>query len=142
MSGLELFAESVWIAEGPPVRAVGIPFPTRMVVVKLDGGGVWVNSPVSVAAPVRDDIEAIGPVRFLVAPTRLHVWRLEAWHTLYPDAELWRPPQIPGEFKRLPFAGILGDEPPGGWADDLDQLVFRGNLFVDDEGWRGNRTGD
>ena len=32
----------------------------------------------------------------------------------------------------MPFAGVLGDLPPKGWADDFDQLVFRGNLFVDE----------
>jgi hypothetical protein len=36
------------------------------------------------------------------------------------------------KFKHLPFAGILGEVPPHDWADDLDQLVFTGNCFVDE----------
>jgi hypothetical protein len=32
----------------------------------------------------------------------------------------------------MPFAGILGDTPPHVWAEDLDQLVFKGNLFIDE----------
>ena len=43
-------------------------------------------------------------------------------------AELWAPSEIPNKFKRLPFAGILGEVPP----HDLDQLVFTGNCFVDE----------
>jgi hypothetical protein len=62
----------------------------------------------------------------------MHVWRLEAWHKLFPAAELWAPPQIPNAFKWLPFAGILGDVPPIGWGDYFDQLIFRGNLFVEE----------
>jgi hypothetical protein len=127
---LQKFAERVAIIDGPPVRALGVPLPTRMIVVKLSDGSLWVNSPVSVPLEVRDRITASGPVRYLVAPTKLHVWRLEKWHSLFPHAELWAPPPIPNEFKRLPFAGFLGDAPPQGWAEDLDQLVFKGNVFV------------
>jgi Domain of unknown function (DUF4336) len=130
VSDLQKFAENVSIIDGPPVRAVGVPLPTRMIVVKLADGSSWVNSPVSVPLEVLDRIATAGPVRYLVAPTKLHVWRLEEWHARFPDAELWAPPQIPNEFKHLPFTGILGGTVPQGWADDLDQLVFKGNLFV------------
>ncbi len=132
MVWLQPFAENVWIVDGATVRAVGIPFPTRMIVVQLGDRSIWVNSPVSVPSDVLDRITGSGPVRYLVAPTKLHVWRLKSWHQLFPDAELWSPPQIPNEFKRLPFAGTLGDKPPAGWADDFDQLVFRGNCFVEE----------
>jgi hypothetical protein len=77
-------------------------------------------------------ISALGTVKYLVAPTRLHVWRLEEWHALFPDAELWGSPTIPRQFRHLPFTGILADDAPRGWSDDLDQLVFRGNLFIDE----------
>ncbi len=75
---------------------------------------------------------ALGPVKYLVAPTKMHAWRLVEWHALFPNAELWGPPQIPNAFKRMPFAGILGEAPPRGWANDLDQLVFKGNCFIDE----------
>jgi hypothetical protein len=132
MPDLEKFAENVSIIDGPPVRVIGIPLSTRMIVVKLAAGLLWVNSPVSVPLEVLDRIAASGPVRYLVAPTKLHVWRLEEWHALFPGAEFWRTPQIPNKFKCLPFAGILGDAPPHGWTDDLDQLIFKGNFFIDE----------
>lgn len=131
MNSLEPFAEDVWIANGLSVRAVGIPFPTRMIVVRL-GSPWWVNSPVPATRELLDGMTAECPVKFLVAPTKLHVWRLESWHKLFPHAELWAPPQVPRAFKRLPFAGVLGDVPPESWADDFDQLVFRGNLFLEE----------
>jgi Domain of unknown function (DUF4336) len=132
MVALEPFAEDVWIVDGPTVRAVGIPFSTRMIAVWLSSRSWWVNSPVSVPRELLDGMTIEGPVRFLVAPTKLHVWRLESWRALFPEAELWAPPQVPREFKGLPFAGVLGDAPPASWAKDFDQLVFRGNLFMDE----------
>ena len=52
--------------------------------------------------------------------------------TLFPAAELWAPRQKSNEFQRLPFIGILGDTPPPCWANDIDQLVFKGNPFIDE----------
>ena len=132
MLGLQTFAENISVVDGPPIRAVGVTFTTRMIIVKLADGTLWVNSPVSVPLDILDRIIALGPVRYLVAPTRMHVWRLEEWHALFPEAELWAPPQIPNKFKRLPFVGVLRDKPPRGWGDDLDQLVFKGNFFIDE----------
>lgn len=132
MSHLQAFAENVFLSDGPIVHAMGIPFPTRMIIVKLADHSLWVNSPVTTPPETVDRIKALGTVRYLVAPTKLHVWRLESWHMLFPDAELWAPPQIPNQFKRLPFSGVLEDAPPPEWANDLDQLVFRGNLFIEE----------
>jgi hypothetical protein len=130
MSELQQFAEGISIVDGAPVRMLGVPLPTRMILVKLADGSLWLNSPVSVAIQVLDRIKASGPVRYLVAPTKMHVWRLEEWHTLFPEAELWIPQDSQNESKRLPFACILGGLLSPGWANDLDELVFKGNLFL------------
>ena len=65
---------NVLIVDGPPVRAVGVTFTTRMIIVKLADGSLWVNPSVSVPPHILDRITASGPVRYLVAPTRMHVW--------------------------------------------------------------------
>jgi hypothetical protein len=141
MADLMAFAENVFVVDGPCVRVFGIPMPTRMIIVKLDDNSLWVNSPVSVSAETLDAIRALGTVRHLVAPTKLHVWRLSEWHALFPGAALWAPPQIPHQFKRVPFSGILHDEPPSVWRNDFDQLVFRGNLFIEEVYFRHKKSG-
>ena len=32
----------IWIAEGPSVPFFGVPYPTRMTLVRLSDGGLWV----------------------------------------------------------------------------------------------------
>ena len=64
---------------GPSVRFVFASLPTRMIVVKLGDGSLWINSPVAVSRETLDQIDVIGPGRYLVAPTALHIWRLEQW---------------------------------------------------------------
>jgi hypothetical protein len=79
-----------------------------------------------------DRIKALGPVRYLVAPTQLHLWRLEECQDLFPDTELWGPPKITKRFKQLLFAGVLRDAPPDCWAQDLDQTILKGNCFLEE----------
>lgn len=105
-----------------------------MTVVKLANGSLWVNSPVSVPFDTLKRITALGPVRYLVAATPRHVWRLEGWHTLFPEAQLWVPRTTPLTLKKghLPFTGILGDAPNPDWADDFDQLAFKGHPLIEE----------
>ena len=134
MTDLPAFAENVWIVDGPNVRDMGVMFTTRMAVVKLSDGSLWVNSPVSVPFDTLKRITELGPVKYLLAATPRHVWRLAAWHTLFPEAQLWAPRPTPFTLKkgRLPFTGILGDEPPQAWANDFDQLAFKGNPLIEE----------
>jgi hypothetical protein len=124
------FGPDIWLIDGPPVRAFGIWLPTRMVVVRLRDGSLWINSPVAVSKSLLASMEGIGPPRYLIAPTPLHVWRLDEWRRLFPQAELWGPPGLARSPRRKMFAGLLGDEPPEQWEADLDQVVFKGNAFV------------
>ena len=132
MSGIQAFAQNVSIVDGPKVRDFGVMFATRMTVVKLANGSLWVNSPVPVPFETLKRIAALGPVSYLVAATPRHVWRLEGWHTLFPEAQLWVPRTSPLTLKKgyLPFTGVLGDAPHPDWADDFDQLVFKGNPLM------------
>lgn len=135
---LRRFADDIWIGDGPPVTAFGpLKFPTRTIVVRLGDGSLWVNSPIG---DPEADLEALGAVRYLVAPTRLHVWRLERWRTAYPAAELWGPPRTPRRFQGIEFAGNLGDE-GSPWERDIDQVVFRGNALIDEVEFLHRKSG-
>ena len=133
VQNLQRFGDDIWIAEGPRVSAFGpVTLPTRMILVKLRDESVWINSPVETSLEVLDEIKAIGPVRYLVAPTSLHVWRLQSWRALFPDAELWGPPASRRATPRLAFAGRLGEDATAPWTGDIEQVVFRGNAFLDE----------
>jgi hypothetical protein len=131
---LRELAKNVWIVNGPNVRDFGLTFTTRMMVVKLIDGSLWVNSPVPVPFETLKQITALGPVKYLLAATPRHVWRLEGWHALFPEAQLWAPRATPFTLKKgnLPFTGILSDAPERGWADDFDQLAFKGSPFIEE----------
>ena len=134
MPKLQEFAKNLWIMDGPDVRDMGILFTTRMTIVKLSDGSLWIDSPVPVPPEALAGITALGPVKYLVAATPRHVWRLESYHTLFPDAQLWVPKPSPFTLKKenLTFTGILGDVPHNGWVEDFDQLAFKGNPLIEE----------
>ncbi|MGH9445204.1 MAG: DUF4336 domain-containing protein [Terriglobia bacterium] len=134
MSELREFAKDLWIVDGPNVRDFGVMWTTRVTVVKLSDGSLWVNSPVSVPFDALRHITALGPVRYLVAATQRHVWRLEGWHTLFPEAQLWAPKTTALTLKkgRLTLTGILRDAPYHEWPDDFDQLAFKGSRLIEE----------
>src|ERR1035438_5039636 len=100
MADLLAFAENIWIVNGPNVRDMGIMFTTRMAVVKLSDGSLWVNSPVSVPFDTLASVAECGPVKYLLAATPRHVWRLAACHTLFPAAQLWARRTTPFTLKK------------------------------------------
>lgn len=127
------FGKNIWTLDGPNVRDMGIWFTTRMTVIKLSDGSLWVESPVPVPSRALDRIQKFGLPRYLVAATPRHVWRLKEWHKLFPQAQLWAPKASPFTLKKenLPFTGILG-EVSAPWSDDLDQLAFKGNPLIEE----------
>lgn len=138
MQDVEAFAENIFIIDGPLVQDMGIWFPTRMAVVKLDSGSLWVNSPVQVPPNTLEQIKAMGEVKYLVAATPRHIWRLEPWNALFPDAQLWVTPQIRSKVKFLMVIGrkplpyrLLENRPPRRtWEDEIDQLIFEGSPLL------------
>ena len=53
MTVLEPVGKDLWTIDGPVVHAYGFPFPTRMAVVRLSDGGLWLWSPIRLDEPVR-----------------------------------------------------------------------------------------
>ena len=120
--------------EGPNVRDLGVVFTTHMVVTRLSDGSLWVDSPVSVSFDTLKRVTALGPVRYLVAATPRHIWRLAEWHAQFLDAQLWAaiPSPLTLKTRNLEFTGILTDTPPRAWADDFEQVPIRGNPLIEE----------
>ena len=118
---LEQRHEALWIAEGPMVSFVGAPYPTRSAIVRLEGGGLWVWSPVKLTADLRREVEQLGPVRHLVSPNKLHDLFLPEWKAAFPEAELWGPRSTIRKRRDLEFREPLREVPPPEWGADIDQ---------------------
>ena len=121
----EISPGRLWVAE-VPLRFFGLEVGTRMSVVRLVNGDLWLHSPVGLTDGLRRELDRIGPVRHVVCPNRMHHVFVEPYFSAYPSARVFAAPGLPEKRRDLPFHGVLGDGPEPGWAEDLDQLVFRG----------------
>ena len=128
----EQLGPDLWVADGGIVSFFGFDYPTRMVVVRLEGGGLWVWSPIALSGELEDAVRALGPVRHLVSPNKLHHLFLGAWKAKFPEAKLWGPASTVARFGALGFAGTLKDDAPTDWAGQIDQYYFDNSWFVDE----------
>lgn len=129
---LEAIGDGIWIAEGPAVPFLGIPYPTRATLVRLPGGGLWVCSPIPLCDALEAEVSALGAVQELVAPNKIHHLFLQEWKRRWPSARLHAPPGLARKRPELSFDGQLSDAPDGAWAGCIDQVIFRGSLAMDE----------
>lgn len=130
MSLLEPFGAEIWIAPGAEVESLGFRYPTRMAVIRLTDGGLFIWSPVSLSPELRAAVDALGEVRFLVTPTALHYLALPEWKAAYPGAALYGAPGSRARAKQVAFDADLGEDVPPGWAGQIDQAAMRGNRIA------------
>lgn len=129
---LREFAPSLWLVDGPTVSFYGFPYPTRMVIVRLASGDVWVWSPIAPTATLEREVESLGPVRHIVSPNLLHHLYLAEWSARWPSAHLYAPPGLARRRRDLTFHAELGDTAAPAWADDIDQVIFRGSFVMEE----------
>jgi hypothetical protein len=129
---LEQLGPELWVADGGVVSFFGFDYTTRMVVIRLVAGGLWVWSPIALDAEIEAAVRALGPVRHLVSPNKLHHLFLAAWSERFPDAKLWGTASTIARFPGLPFDGALTDDPPQDWAGQIDQYHFTNSRFLDE----------
>lgn len=121
-------AQDLWVAERPQ-RFYGLEVGTRMTVIRLADGSLLLHSPVALTPPLRRELDAIGRVRFAVAPNRLHHLHAGAVAEAYPEARLWVAPGLERKRPDLVFVAVLGDEAPAEWKDEVDQVFVRGRPY-------------
>lgn len=128
---LVAFGKSIWLADGPRVKAAaGFCYPTRMAVITLPGDLLFIWSPVPLSADMKAALSAIGTVRHIVAPNSLHDSFLAEWQAAFPEASCHAAPGLAQKRPDISFASELSDCPNAGWASSLDQVVFFGNVIT------------
>jgi hypothetical protein len=125
---LRPLAQDLWIADRPQ-RFYGLEVGTRMTVIRLADGSLLLHSPVALDTELRRELDALGPVRYAVAPNRVHHLYAGKVAEAYPGARLWVGPGLEKKRPDLVFEGILGDEAPAEWKGQVDQTFFRGRPY-------------
>lgn len=91
---LKQFGHEIWTAEGSDVAAMlGFHYPTRMVVIRL-ASDLFVWSSIALSDGLRAEVDALGVVRYLIAPNSLHHMLIADWKRAYPTAQVYAAPGL------------------------------------------------
>src|SRR5690242_13699475 len=135
-------ADGIGVVDGPLVSMnypglpfLRMPFPTRMTVVRLATGDVWLHSPIAYDPALARTVSAIGPVRHLVSPNKIHYAHIREWKDAFPDAITWTSPGVRQRASarriQVSFDRELSEDAPEEWRDCIVQTAIRGR-FMDE----------
>lgn len=111
----------------------------RCTVIELPSGSdkpdLWVHSPVDLDGPLKQVLDRLGTVKYVVSPNYEHVKFASAWYQAYPNAQIWG---CPGLSERVASVDWTGEIPyhyrPSSWRnnderDDADSIGWDANVI-------------
>ncbi|MGR5145272.1 DUF4336 domain-containing protein [Photobacterium alginatilyticum] len=135
---MKQLAKELWIVDGDTVSFYCCPFTTRMTVIRLQTGDLWLHSPVRYSPELAEQLAALGRVKYLIAPNHLHHLYLGQWLERYPDAQLFGTDEVITKRKDLHFDASLNlteqfhpqlvENWP--WQDEIDQRLVSGSPLM------------
>ncbi|MGT2666793.1 DUF4336 domain-containing protein [Streptococcus rifensis] len=131
--------ENIWIVDGDAVdmdfKVFSVPFSTRMTIIRLESEGLFIHSPIRLTSSVKQAVDQLGKVAYIIAPNKLHYSFIEEWSHAYPEAQVW---VAPGLEKKLlkSWAGentfVLSQDNSPAWQREIDFLPFRGSVYIEE----------
>lgn len=126
--GLEAIADGVWAAPFPHVY-MGLHIGTSMTVVRLSDGSLFVHSPIPLDDELKREVDAIGPVAHIVAPSLFHHVYFGDFASAYPEAKTHGAPGLEKKRSDLTFHAMLGEGGDPAWGDEISALTVDGNAL-------------
>ena len=120
---LTRLVDDIWVATRH-ARFLGVETGTRMTVVRLSDGGLFIHSPVGLDPETRAAVDELGEVRAVVSPSLFHHLHVPDWLAAHPDAVFAACPGLEWKRPDIPFSCVLGDQPHEIWAGELEQVYF------------------
>ncbi len=132
MNRLQSIGKDIWLCEGGNVDFYGFAYSTRMIIVRLPDGKLWVWSPIALDDELRIEVEALGVMAHLVSPNKIHYLFLQVWGDAFRDALLWGPASTIAKCKGLNFESALSENAPKSWGDVIEIFHFTGSPAMDE----------
>ncbi len=122
----------VFIVDSLLPGALGKVLPARMTVLRLHNGDLLLHSPTRYSDSLRRELEALGRIRHLVAPSFAHWMFLRPWQQACPDATTWAAPGL-RQRRQVRHSGVrldhdLSDRAPPEWGDGIELVTVPGGL--------------
>jgi hypothetical protein len=110
-----------------------LPFTTRMTVVRLSNGELFLHSPIQFDETLAKELHGLRTIRHLVSPNQFHHAHIEEWARAFPGTTSWASPRVRGRARArhvdIDFTRDLDASAPEEWRGEIDQLLFPGGYF-------------
>ena len=110
-----------------------LPFTTRMTVVCLSNGDLFLHSPIKFDEGLAKELRRLGRVRHLVSPNQFHYAHIGEWAKAFPDTISWASPRVRQRARArradIEFTKDLKVNAAEEWRLEIDQLLFPGGYF-------------
>lgn len=123
---LEIIADGVWGVADVIALPGGARLPLRMTVVQLGDGGLWLHAPVRLDDATAAELEALGPVRYLVVPNLQHHVHLAAACERFADASVFAPEGLALKRPDLHIDEVLTERTPDPWRGQVQPFPLDG----------------
>lgn len=136
---MKLVAKDIWIVDGPTIPfgmpGLKVPFPTRMTVIRLTSGDLFIHSPTPLGPELKLEIEVMGRPRWIVGPNRIHYWWIPEWRAAFSDAEIYLAPRVREQAGgRIDFEyRNLATESGYPWDGEIATLPIAGSFMTEVE---------
>ena len=132
-------APDIGIVDGPfeyfSVAGIQMPMPftTRMTVVRLGNGDLFLHSPIKYDEGLATELRRMGTIRHLISPNQWHYAHIGEWQRAFPDAIAWASPGVRRRARarhtEVDFTRELEAQPPEEWRAEIDQTLVPGGIF-------------
>ncbi|WP_067216027.1 DUF4336 domain-containing protein [Marinomonas gallaica] len=129
---MKMLADDIWIFDGESVPFFGLPYSTRMTVVRLSSGDLWVHRPIKLSASIMEQVDNLGGVKYLIAPNQLHHLFLPEWMSAYPNAEVHGTDGVMKKRSDLSFHAPLNNSQRYAWDSDIEHELFTGSPLMEE----------
>ncbi|MFT7184522.1 MAG: hypothetical protein ACI9QC_000866 [Oceanicoccus sp.] len=124
-------ADNIWIVDGPAISFYGLPYTTRMTIIKLQNGDLFIHSPISLTKDLKKKVAQLGTVRHLVSPNWIHYEYIPQWAKAFSDTIAWASPGVQNRVKKFKSSAMfernLGKTAEKEWANDIEQMIVQGH---------------
>jgi hypothetical protein len=123
-------ADGVFVVDSLLPNALGAVIGVRMTVIRLPDGGLLLHSPTRFSRALLRELQAIGPIRHLVAPNIAHWTFVKDWQEAVPEAVSWAAPGL-RDRAQVRRSGVrldhdLGDAAPAEWGGAVETVLVPG----------------
>jgi hypothetical protein len=117
--------DNLWEAEFP-LRVAGVQLGHRMTVIRLADRQLMLHSPVPLADDLVRELQELGEVRYVVAPSCFHDLFLEPYFERFADATFCSVPGMSDQHPGMGFEVVLYDQFPKHWSEELEHILIGG----------------